>query len=284
MTLLDSRRCYQALNPLHSLIYFAPEAEQEFAAIGLRPGRMSYFAGRSAAMGPVGPGLVAATFFNFNPELIARHIPRAWELADPAAVLDARLRAADQVLRRLLGADVAEDPEVAEAARLAGAAAAACDPAGRPLFAAHADLPVPEQPHLALWHALTLLREHRGDGHIAALTVAGLNGIEALVTHTASGRGFTGEFARASRGWSQEQWDACVERLQARGLLDPDGKPTEAGSEQRRELERSTDALGHAPYEQLGAAGVARLTEIAGRLAGTALANGAFPPQVFASA
>ncbi len=283
MTLLDSRRCYQALNPLHSLIYFAPEADEELTSVGLRAGRMGYFASRSAAMGAVGAGAVAATFFNFSPALVARHIPQAWQLAAPATILEARLRAVDRALRRLLGEETLADPAVAEAARLAAEAASACDAAGRPLYAAHAELPVPEQPHLALWHALTLLREHRGDGHVAALTAAELTGIEALVSHTATGKAFTGEFARASRGWSQEEWDACVERLRDRGLLDAAGAPTPRGREQRRELEALTDTLGYAPYRHLGPAGVERLTEIAGRLTGTALANGAFPAGVFAT-
>ncbi|MFC1430057.1 hypothetical protein ACEZDB_05220 [Streptacidiphilus sp. N1-3] len=283
MKLLESRRCYQALNPLHSLIYFAPEAEQEFTSVGLRSGRMSYFAGRAAAMGAVGAGTVTAAFFNFSPGLVAHHIPLAWELATPQAVLEARLRAVDRVLRRLLGEELLTDPEVAEAARLAAEAASACGAAGRPLYAAHADLPVPEQPHLALWHALTLLREHRGDGHIAALTAAELDGLDALVTHTASGKGFTAEFARASRGWSQQEWDACVERLQARGLLDADGSPTPSGQDLRKQLEILTDALGQAPYQHLGADGTARLTEIGNRLSRTALLNGAFPSGVFAT-
>jgi len=283
MTLLDSRRCYQALNPLHSLIYFAPEADEEFTAVGLRAGRMSYFASRSAAMGAVGAGTVTATFFNFSPALVARHIPQAWELAAPEAVLDARLRAVDRALRRLLGEELLADPSVAEAARLAGEAASACSAAGRPLYAAHAELPVPEQPHLALWHALTLLREHRGDGHLAALTAAELDGIEALVSHTATGKAFTGEFARASRGWTQQEWDACVDRLRDRGLLDADGTPTQLGRDRRRELEALTDTLGYAPYQHLGPAGVERLTEIAARLTRTALANGAFPAGVFAA-
>ena len=283
MKLLESRRCYQALNPLHSLIYFAPEAEEEFAGTGLRPGRMSYFAGRSAAMGAVGPGTVTATFFNFSPALVARHIPRAWGLADPQAVLDARTRAVDRVLRRLLGEDVAADPSVVEAARLAGVAVEACSAAGRPLYAAHADLPVPEQPHLALWHALTLLREHRGDGHLAALSAAELGGIEALVTHTATGKAFTPEFARATRGWSEEEWDACVARLRERGLLEADGTLSPSGRDLRHQVENLTDTLGHAPYLHLGETGVARLTEITGALTRTALANGAFPAGVFAA-
>lgn len=253
MELLASRRCYQAVNALHSLIYFAPEAGQEFTAVGLRPGRMCYFAGRAAAMGAVGAGTVTATFYNFSPGLVAAHLPRAWELASPAEVLAARLRAVDSALLRLLGEDALADPELAEAAALAGEAAAACSAAGRPLFAGHADLPVPDQPHLALWHAVTLLREHRGDGHLAALAVAELDGLEALITHTATGKGFTAEFARANRGWSQEEWDTAVDRLRGRGLLDEKGELTDRGHELRREVEETTDRLAHAPYQHLGA-------------------------------
>jgi hypothetical protein len=282
MTLLTSRKCHGALNPLHSLIYFAPEAEREFTAIGLETGRMSYFAGRAAAMGAVGAGTVTATFYNFSPDLVARHLPRAWELASPADVLDARLRAVDGALRRVLGGEIAADPEVAEAAGLALLAVEACTAAGRPLYAAHAGLPVPEQPHLALWHAITLLREHRGDGHLAALTAAGLDGPEALITHTATGRGFTTAFARASRGWTDPQWDEASERLAERGLLAADGALTPQGEELRREVEDVTDRLAEAPYRLLGEEGVQRLTLIGGRLTGTALANGAFPPGVFA--
>ena len=282
MTLLASRRCHQALNPLHTLIYFAPEAEAEYTAAGLRPGRMGYFASRSAAMGAVTAGPVAAAFYNFNPALVARHIPRAWELAAPQQVLAARLRAADLALTRLLGAEALAGPAVAEAAKLANEVAAACSNEGRPLAAAHAALPVPQAPHLALWHAATVLREHRGDGHLAVLASAELDGIEALVTHTASGKGFRTEFAIASRGWSPEEWQAAVDRLRERGLLDADGALTQAGADLRRELEQQTDRLAHAPYRQLGAADLDRLTSLAAPLATAAQAAGAFPPGIFA--
>lgn len=282
MTLPASKRCFQALNPLHTLIYFAPEAEEEYIGAGLRPGRMGYFASRSAAMGAVGPGPVAATFFNFKPALVARHIPRAWTLATPEQLLDARLRAADRALTRLLGAEALAAPAVAEAAALAGEAAAACTFEGRPLAAAHAALPVPEPAHLALWHAATVLREHRGDGHLAALMAADLDGIEALVTHTATGKGFKVEFARISRDWSQEEWDAAVERLQARGLLDQDGALTPAGTEQRRDIERQTARLAGGPYQHLGEKNLERLAELAMPLATAALANGAIPSEPFA--
>jgi hypothetical protein len=282
MTLLASRRCHQALNVLHSLISFVPEAEAEFTGVGLRPGRMGYFAGRSAVLGTVGASTVAATFYNFNPDLVARHIPRAWELATPEQVLAARLRAVDQALTRLLGAEVLAAPATVEAAKLAGEAAAACSNEGRPLAAGNAAQPVPEVPHLALWQAATVLREHRGDGHLAVLLSAELDGIEALVTHTATGKGFRPEFALASRGWSSEQWQAAVERLRNRDLLDQDGALTEAGAELRRELEHQTDRLAHAPYRQLGADAVERLTALAAPLAAAVQAAGAFPAGVFA--
>ncbi|NUP42923.1 MAG: hypothetical protein HOY76_39365, partial [Streptomyces sp.] len=134
---------------------------------------------------------------------------------------------------------------------------------------------------LALWQATTVLREHRGDGHIALLTHAGLDGLEALVSHTSSGRGFTPAFARATRGWSEEEWSAAQERLRDKGLLDADGELTEAGTTLRADLEHETDRLAAAPYDHLGAAGVERLTELAGGFAATMLGHGAYPNGIF---
>jgi hypothetical protein len=275
-------RAHRALDALHALTYFVPEADDEFTRIGLRPGRMGYFAGRSAPMGAVGPGVVTATFYNFSPALVARHLPRAWTLASVADVLAARLRIADRALRRLLGDDVVEGPEVAEAAGLARTATEALRPHGRPLYAAHAEQPEPEPPHLALWHAITLLREHRGDGHTAALLGAGLSGLEALVTHTVTGRGFTEPAAKATRGWSEEDWAAAAEGLRERGLLDADGL-TPAGAELRDGVERATDDLAAAPWLALGSEGTDRLTELGRALSRRAVAAGAFPPGVFAA-
>ncbi|HEV7194958.1 MAG TPA: hypothetical protein VGN19_03370, partial [Pedococcus sp.] len=203
-------RMHRALESLHSLVYFAPEVEEELVAAGLRPGRMCYFASRSAPLGAVTAGVTAATFYNFNPELVARHIPRAWTLASPEQVISARLAGVDRAMRRLLG-EALGTPAVAEAAGLARAATVGLDPAGRPLYAGHAGLDWPEAPHLELWHAATLLREFRGDGHLAALLSSGLSGIEAIITHTATGRGFTVESAKLLRGWSDEQWEAAID-------------------------------------------------------------------------
>jgi hypothetical protein len=265
------------------MAYFAPETEQQLTAAGLTPGRMSYFAGRAAPMGAVGPGVVAATFYNFNPALVARSIPAAWALADPAALLTARFVAVDAALRRMLGDDVVASSEVAEAAGLARRAAEACTPDGRPLAAAHLDLDWPAEPHLVLWHALSVLREHRGDGHVALLVAAGLDGLEALVSYTATGRGFVPSFAMASRGWLQEQWDAAAQRLRERGVLSADGALTEEGAALRTRIERDTDRLGAAPWAQLGAGGAARLGELGGQLVRTLVGAGCFPEEVFAA-
>ncbi|MFF8289734.1 hypothetical protein ACF068_10975 [Streptomyces sp. NPDC016309] len=271
------RRCHNALNPLHSTVYFSPDFTQELAALGVTDSDAAYFAGRAAAMGAVGPGAVTASFYNFNHELVARHLPAVWDTASPEAVLAARWRAADTTLRRLLGDAAVASDEMAEAARLALRAAEACTRHARPLYAAHADLPVPEEPHLAYWHAATLLREHRGDGHLVALLSAGLDPLEALVSHTATGKGMAPRWILATRGWRRADWDAAAGRLRGRGLLDGRGELTDAGSALRAELEEHTDRLDAAPYEHLGAAGVERLTELGRGFLMAAVAAGAFP-------
>ena len=271
------RRAYRVLEPLHSFVYFSADSERELLGIGLRPGRMPYLAQRSAAMGAVGAGAVTATFYNFAPEAVARSLPRAWTLATPQEVLAARWRAVRSGLARLLvGADPAE---VDELAALAGRVAAACRPPGRPLFAAHAEVEVPDDPYARLWQAATLLREYRGDGHVAVLVRHGLGGLEALVTHTASGRGFEPRFAAASRGWDADQWQAAAQDLAGRGLLAADGSLTDAGRALREELELATDEAGAAPFAGVDAADVARLTELGRSLSGRALAAGAFPAE-----
>jgi hypothetical protein len=166
---------------------------------------------------------------------------------------------------------------MAEAARLALRATEACSRSARPLYSAHADLPVPEEPHLAYFHATTLLREHRGDAHLAVLMAAGLDGLEAVVTHTATGKGMTPKWVVATRGWTQEDWDAASGRLRERGLLDDTGDLTPEGVALREEIESETDRLDQAPYEHLGAEGVARLTELGAEFARAAVVAGAFP-------
>ncbi|MEO3974673.1 hypothetical protein [Streptomyces sp. CAU 1734] len=273
------RRCHHVLNPYASLVYFSPDLGTEMAAIGITDPGAAYFASRAAALGRVGAGTVSATFYSFGHGLIARYLPAVWETASPERVLAARLRAVDRTLRRELGEETIGSPELAEAARLALRAAEGCGRPGRALYSAHADLPVPAEPHLAYWHAATLLREHRGDSHLAALLTMGLDPVEALVSHTATGRGMTPRWVIANRGRTREEWDAAAERLRGRGVLDADGELTGAGVRLRSELEALTDEIDRGPYEHLGAEGVARLTEL-GR-GPVAELLGAFPAEAF---
>src|SRR3954469_19029480 len=275
-------RAHRAVEPLHSHLYFAPEHDERFTALGLRPGRMSYFAGRAAPMGSVGAGVVTATFYNFSPSLVSHMIPRAWTLATPEQVLAARLDAARASLTRLLGGPEAADaPEVRELAELLRETCDVLTPEGRPLYAAHADLPWPEEPLLVLWHGATLLREYRGDGHIATLLHAGLSGLEALITHTAPGRGFTEGAARTTRGWSEDEWAAGCAALADRGLLDDAGL-TADGESLRARIESQTDALSADPWLLLGPERTTRVVELAKGLARTMVGNGAYPPGVLA--
>ena len=275
-------RTARLLEPLHALGYFVPEVEAELVALGLRAGRMSYFASRSAPMGRVGAGTVTATFYVFNPSLVAHFVPACWDVATPEAVTAARYAGITAAYQRLLGKDALGSPEVAEAAELARGASGGCAAAGRPLYAAHADLAWPTEPHLVLFHALTLLREHRGDGHIAALLNAGLSGLEAQVSHVATGRGFTVPAAQATRGWKPEEWEEAVAALSARGLMTPEGGLTEEGAALRTSVERATERMAAGPWDALGEDDTARLHALAEPLVAGALARGAFPAGVFA--
>ena len=101
------------------------------------------------------------------------------------------------------------------------------------------------------WHGQSLLREFRGDGHIAALTMEGLTGLEALISHAASGD-VPAAILKASRAWSDDEWQAGIEGLAAKGIVDADGAFTEAGRAQRDAIEAATDRLAMAPYATLG--------------------------------
>lgn len=255
-----ARKLARTANPYPSIIFLAAEAETAAAAAGLPRGPMGYFAGRAAPMGPVPAEVVIATFYNFQPELIRSCIPAAWSFTTPAALLEHRLVATDAALRRVLGDEVVGGAEIAEAARLARVAAEACQPEGRALFAGHASLPWPREPHLALWHSLTLLREHRGDGHLMALQLAGYSGCEALLMHVAVG-GVPRAFV-ATRAWSAGQWAAAAESLRARGLIDAGEVATEAGRAHREAVEAQTDQLSVGPLAALGEDGSMRLREL----------------------
>jgi hypothetical protein len=272
----------RALDKLHSTVYFAPEAKEKFGALGLTDQRMQYFASRSAPMGAVGAKVVAATFYNFNPDLIARAIPAAWEIASPAEVTRVRYDVVDAVVLKVLGEERVGSADFSRAAALVRRTAEAIPNAdGRPLYAGHAELDWPDTPYAQLWHAITLLREYRGDGHVAALVTHGLSGIEALVTHVATGTGFTPEFGRLLRGWSEQQWDETVDTLRTRGLLDANGELTEAGNALRVKVEDLTDELAYAPWRTLSDDEVSELVSLGETIRDCIAAAGVFPSNAF---
>ncbi|MEU4273226.1 hypothetical protein [Streptomyces sp. NPDC026092] len=271
------RRCQEALNSLHSTVYFTPDLPKALAPYGITDDMGAYLVGRAAALGAAGPGLVTAVFYSFKHAMVAQHLPAAWERISPAQAWEERLGAADATLRQALGAGALAAEPVREAAGLALTAAAAGRHEARPMFAALADRPVPPEPHLALWYAATLLREHRGDSHIAALADAGLDGLEALVSHCASAAGMPREMVMTKRGWTPEDWSASEDRLRGRGLMTADGTLTDRGEELRAAIEDETDRRDRAPYEHLGARGVARLTELCEGFTRSAAAAGIFP-------
>ena len=250
---LTARRTWRTLELIHGFVYFAPEATQAYAALGLSA-RVGYFASRSAPMGATSAELVIATFFNFEPDSRAPQHGRRLGQRHPRGVARRgarrrRRRAASHPGpggRRVIGR---EGSRWCWRARAAEAACAHLS--GKPLFAGHASLPWPDDPLLVLWHAQTLLREFRGDIHIAAMTAEGIDGCEALVTHAATGE-ITREILQGSRFWSDDQWDAAVESLRAKGHLDADGTFTDKGAKNRQRVEDQTDAGALVAYAALG--------------------------------
>ena len=259
-----ARKTWRTLEPIHGMIYFVPEAAEHYRNAGLVDPGSGYFASRSAPLGEASAELVIATFYSFNPSTVRAVMTGVWQTVRPEVLIDARFRAVDVALRRLLGDAVVEGDDMGEAAELARTAAlAACDHLyGRPLFAGHASLRWPSAPHLVLWHAQTLLREFRGDGHVAALATDGVSGIEALLMHGGTGAIAAGVLQR-TRSWSDDAWTAASDRLVDRGLLDPDGTLSEFGAERRQWVEDRTDELALLPYEAIGMEGCARLRELA---------------------
>ena len=274
MNSTTSRELHRVIEPIHILVYFAPEAKEEYEALGLSGPAELYFPSRAAPLGVVPWQVVQATFFGFSPFAVQFGIAEAWKKTSPEQVLAARFRGVDRALRRI--APTLLD-DVGEALDLVRTACAGCQPPGRPLYAGHAALPEPPEPHLALWHNLSLVREYRGDGHIAALVSAGITAPQALVLNGAYVGGATTQFLQQTRAWSKEEWAAAVDQLRERGWVDADGALTDAGRAGREAIEEQTDVLALAPWEHLGEAGCARLRELLTPLTKAVLAAGDLP-------
>lgn len=233
-----ARRLYERFEPVHAVIYFAAEPAAALRELGYRGFWMGYFAARSAPLGQVPAEVVSALFYNFAPDRVAKSIPAAWDIAGPRAAISAREVSAAAALRRC---GITDDG----AAAVVGLAAKATRHAsvdGRAIFAANRSLPFPKDPVASLWHVTTLLREHRGDGHVAALCAAGISGREANVLHAASGR-VSVEFISRSRDYDAAAWQVEVRTLRRKGLLDDDGVISALGRDLKGQIEAITDEL-----------------------------------------
>jgi hypothetical protein len=256
------RHLWQLYEPLHAVTYFGAQARAAFESAGLRGYWRGYFAGRAAPLGAVAAAPVTASFFSFAPAMVARAVPDVWQRASPEQALAARLDGAVAVLRAVLPD---EPGRWAAAAGLLETAVGAAVTDGRMLGAANAALPRPTDPLARLWQAATVLREHRGDGHVIALVDAELDGCQALVLRDAlyGGR----EQLQPNRGWTDSEWDAAARALVRRGWLADDGRPTAGGEAAHRAVESRTDRLAAQPWTVLGPAEQSRLAQLLAPLA-----------------
>jgi hypothetical protein len=268
---MDPRRLWRLVEPVHALTYFDPVAREPLRALGIEGFWAGYVIQRAAPLGPVGPALATACFFGFHPRRAAAVLPDAWLRLSPADALQARSQGAVSALRR----HVSQTPLV-ELADLLWAAAAAADCEGRALAAANQALPRPEEALARLWQATTTLREHRGDGHLAALVSCGVGPLESMQLKVAAGES-RGEDLRLGRGWSEEEWSAAAERLRSSGWVQ-DGELTAAGRALRADVEARTDAAARRPWEALPPSQVQQVAELLLPLATSVWSSGVVPP------
>lgn len=255
-----ARRLWEAVEPIHAAVYFAPAAREVAIGLGMSGYWMGYFSARSSPLGAMAPAPIAAMFYSFAPGRVARALPEAWQYADPAAVLQTRIDTAVAVLGAYVG-DV-PDTQLERLAVLLETAVRGCGFDGRPLAAGWSQVPAPDSVLARIWLAATVLREHRGDGHVLACVREGLSGLDALLTHVATGA-VTRDVLQRNRGWTDSEWDGGVRRLRARRLIDVDGRLTRTGGTLRRDIEDRTDVLAGDPVTALGPAGVQTVIDIA---------------------
>ena len=275
-----ARAMHEVIEPASSIAYFAKGVQAAWEELGLEPVAQGYMAGRAAPLGAVGPGPVAACFFNFNPALVELALPAAWSIASPAQVLGARAHAMQDCWHELLdGSEGVDEHSVAEATELARDAMEGVFLGGRPLAAGNARVPSSGLPLADLWQAVTTLREYRGDGHVALLTTAGFSPVEALVLYTGWQDRITRRFLQTTRMWDDQAWEAGVESLRQRGLADDDGLTT-TGMARRQDVEDRTDELAAQPWEVLGEDRTRRLWELLRPVAVAVAAGYPRPPAI----
>jgi hypothetical protein len=259
---------WRLLEPVHAITYFTPEALTAFQEAGLRGFWRGYFAGRCAPLGAVQAAPVLACFFSFAPPMVERALPGIWELITPEAALRARTAGAIAGLTRIAGEVGLDAADLAEASQMLEPMLAALDHSGRILGAVNAALPRPDDPYARLWLTATIVREHRGDGHIAALVAAGLGACETIAWRSAND--LERSVLQPARGWTDDQWSAALATLTERGWLDSSGQPTALGVEAFRDIEHRTDVTAAPAWRGID---VERLHELLGPLSQACVAN-----------
>ena len=254
-----ARRMVELLEPICLVTFFADESNEELAALGHRTYWDGYFASRAAPLGRVPAQVVHAAFYSFAEGEAARHIPSAWETVPPEVSFDAWRRGSAASVRRILGEELADSPGLSRAADLVTRAATSAPTNGRVLYAGWRALPVPTDPVTRLWHSATMLREHRGDGHVAALLTAGIGGTEAHVLSALEYGIHPPESFGRIHHLPKEQLAEVMDGLRKRGLVDADGWFTDAGRETKQRIEDLTDELAAPPYAGLSADELAEL-------------------------
>ncbi len=247
MTTRSVRRLGSLTETLHAVVYFAPEPQDRYAALGLRGYWRGYFASRTAALGRTSPELATAVLGGFAPQMVVRALPAVWDRTTPAEVVAARVDGARTALHRLLAGGDAGPASEALAPLLESLPLAA-----RPLAAAHRALPAPQDPVGLLWHCCTVLREHRGDGHLAALATAGLEWPQPHLLRASLGD--LDARQQEHRGWSDAEWSAARDELDGRGLLG-----TASGRDLVEQVETTTDELAASVYRDVDADGLVAL-------------------------
>ena len=247
-----ARRLFELIEPISLVNFFSPEPNDAMAALGFRTYWDGYFAGRAAPLGRVPAEVVHAAFYNFGDGEAARHIPKVWETTTPEAAHAAREQGCVAALRKILG-DLVETPGLARAAELLARASTAAPTVGRVMYAGLRALPMPEEPVARLWHAANMLREHRGDGHIAALVSERIGGTEAHVLSALDMGIYPAESFGRIHHLPPARLTEVMAGLRDRGLVDASGRFTDAGRATKARVEEVTDALAEAPYEELDA-------------------------------
>jgi hypothetical protein len=244
-----ARRMFELVEPIGVIPYSAEDANAAMFALGFTNYWDTYFAGRAAPLGLVPPEVVDALFYNFAPGEVARHIPKVWRTTTPAAAIAARQRGCATALRRILG-DHVDTPAFARATELLLRAATSAPVEGRPMYAALRAVPIPDDGVARCFHAASLLREHRGDGHIAALMTEGIGGLEAHVLLALDMNMPAEKFGRIHHLPAQ-QLAAVIDGMRDRDLIGPDGWLSERGRGVKQRVEALTDDLAARPYERL---------------------------------